>query len=40
MALDGSGISRRSSMALDGSGISRLSARARAPPRRRTRELS
>jgi hypothetical protein len=33
MALDGSGISRRSSMALDGSGISR-------PPRRRNRELS
>jgi hypothetical protein len=33
MALDGSGISRRSSMALDGSGISR-------PTRRRNRELS
>jgi hypothetical protein len=35
MALDGSSISRRSSMALDGSGISRPSA-----PRRRNRELS
>ena len=37
MALDGSGISRRSSMALDGSGISRPSARARAaaPPQSR-----
>ena len=32
MALDGSGISRRSSMALDGSGISRPSA---APPQSR-----
>jgi len=31
MALDGSGISRRSSMALDGSGISRPSARRFSP---------